>query len=142
MKNKKDNFSKILNDGDDLINSIFKTLIDSSLSDTKLHAAKQQEQPIGKLMWRQKKVLSHDTRVSPRGDLVTEIVYKVPVVFEKENPDPIKIGKIITALESMLDQKYSNFINIQNCFIDFNDDKYYIKASAVFHDHGPSKKEK
>ena len=138
MKNKKDD---ILDS--DIFNVIFKSLIDNSYRDAKLHAAKQQEQrPAGKLMWKQKEVLSHDTRVSPKGDLITEIVYKVPVVFEKENPGPIKIGKIVTALENMLDQKYSNFVNIEKCFIDFNDDKYYIKASAVFLDHGPFMKEK
>ena len=138
---KKDNVPKILNDGDDLYNTIFRAFVENISSN--YNSPKQEKPVVGKLMWRKKTILSHDTKVSPTGDLVTEIIYKIPVLFEKENPFPIMIGKIITALESMLNQKYSNFISIQNCFIDFNDDdKYYIKVAAVFLDYGPSQREK
>ena len=136
---KKDNVPKILTYGDDLYDTIFKAFVETISSNS--NSPKQEKPIVGKLMWKQKEVLSHDTRVSPQGNLVTEIVYKIPVVFEKENPGPIKIGKIITALESMLDQKYSNFINIEKCSINI-DDKYYIKSAAVFLDHGPSQREK
>lgn len=125
---------------DDVFNSIFKTLIEQGAPfDTNTQTKKP---TVGKLMWKQKDILSHDTKVSPKGDLVTEIVYSIPMVFEKENPGPIKLGGIITALEDMFDKIYSNFINIERCGFYLKNDKYYIKAWVVFLDHGPSRKEK
>lgn len=143
MKPKKNSIESWL--GDSISDTFYKSLIGEILSKESISDSIIQQikpPPIGKLIWGEKETLSHHTKVSPMGDLITEIFYEIPVVFENENPGPIKISKIIAALENALDKSYSNFINIEKCSIRLNDNKFYIKVAAIFHDHGPAKREK
>ena len=136
---KNEDYLKVLKD-DNLFNSVFKTLVgEYALKNTNIQLTKP---AIGKLMWKQKEFLARDTKISPMGQIVTEIIYKIPVVFEKENPGPIKIGRIIISLENMFDRTYSNFLNIAKCSIHLNDNKYYIKIEAAFSDYSPLRREK
>lgn len=100
------------------------------------------KKPTGKLMWGAKQTLSQDTRVDMRGDLVTELTYKVPVEFSAENPADARMSKVVTAIENLLDNSYSNFLNVERCTITVEKDVYYIIASAIFTDHGPIRKKK
>ena len=137
----KNNYSKLYDD--DLLNNIFKALLDSSLIEKVSKDIPKQENPtIGKLVWKKKTILSHDTRVSPMGQLITEINYRVPVSFDKEDPGPIQISKIVIAFENLLDRRYSNFLSISSCSMVIAKGIHYALISGVFSDHGPSKKEK
>ena len=99
-------------------------------------------EPVGKLMWKKKTTMSHDTRIHPEnGNLTTEIVYKIPMVFDKVNPGPIQMSRIVTALESLMSESFANFYNIERCAIVVEGDSVYsIQASAIFLDHGPTRK--
>ena len=92
----------------------------------------------GRLIWKDRKVLSRDTTIGVvDGKLVTEVVYSIPVVFDGEAPKKIVASRMVGALESVLEKSYSNFVNISKFIIEVSNNEFSILVSVIFLDYGP-----
>ena len=96
----------------------------------------------GKLLWKKKETLSRDSKTDEFGRITTHVWYRIPI--EINTGSLLYTSRILTAIEKLLDSKYTNFIYVSN--IHFDDERCTaVKFCAVFDEMGPlstSKKKK
>jgi len=116
----------------------------TSLNET-LETLFKRKTPTGKLLWRDRRTVGHDTKTDHMGKIQTEITYEVPVVFDKEDVQTFSTALILGALEYSVKSNCNNMLYVKQCTIAWREDKALnvknplLVVSIIFSDFGPAK---